>query len=83
VALGEALDRDHAREGCLIGALLHHLQQLVLEAQAVGVGDAEVALELQGGDPVLLLGEQKTSPGTRSPRGAWWPEEGIIIKSGV
>ena len=53
-------------------ALAHGFEQLVLDPPGRGVGDAEVALERQGRDVVVVLGYQveRLEPlGQRQPRG--------------
>ncbi len=36
------IDRNDAAKRCLVNALFHHLQQLVLDAPGGGIGDAEM-----------------------------------------
>jgi len=50
--------KDLAAEQAVRFAPAHRLEQLVLGPPGGGIGDAEVAFEREGGEVVLVLGDQ-------------------------
>ena len=72
------IDLDDTAKGCLIVMLFHHLQELVLDAPRGQRGDAQMTLELQRRDPVLLLRQQEH----RQEPGREWQLGGLKDGSG-